>query len=450
MRQNIAVPRIAPTTHEGGAATNTSAFLQLRRSVLSCLLWEKTFYEDGQEIATRIRELCQQVSPEHVAALAVEARTKYHLRHVPLLLCRELARHPRRNAALVREALVGTLQRPDELGEFLAIYWEEKRQPLSHAVKSGLAKSLQHFSAYQLAKWRGESAKISLRDVLRLVHPKPTDDTQAQLWGQLQRETLTTPDTWEVALSRGDDKRNTWERLLTSQELGGLALLRNLRNMCKVGVPKEKIAHVLATHKFPRVLPFRFIAAAREVPELEPEIEAAFLRVLSTYGTLRGKTILLVDVSGSMDDPLSARSVVRRVDAACGIAMMLRELCATGQIFSFSNHVQEIPGRHGFALRDAIVASQAHSGTYLGQAVAALSRLPHDRFIVMTDEQSHDTFPTGTKGYCINVGCYRNGVSYRPGWIHIDGFSEAVVEYIRTAENDAIEQPAHRPQYANR
>jgi hypothetical protein len=53
---------------------------------------------------------------------------------------------------------------------------------------------------------------------------------------------------------------------------------------------------------------------------------------------------------------------------------------------------------------------------------------------VITDEQAHDTVPApkGT-GYVINVASYKNGVGYRK-WIHIDGWSESVVEYIRALE----------------
>src|SRR2546429_5428199 len=80
-------------THEGAPAKRISAEQQLRRSVLACMLWEDQFYEDGVEIAGRIRELVPKVEATRVAALAVEAREKMKLRHAPLLLVREMARH---------------------------------------------------------------------------------------------------------------------------------------------------------------------------------------------------------------------------------------------------------------------------------------------------------------------------------------------------------------------
>ena len=76
----------------------------LRRSVLSCMLWEGEFYEDGVQIAGRIRELVPQVDAEKVAALAVEARERMKLRHAPLLLVREMARHATHRGAGGRDA----------------------------------------------------------------------------------------------------------------------------------------------------------------------------------------------------------------------------------------------------------------------------------------------------------------------------------------------------------
>ena len=91
-------------THEGGPAKTITPELQLRRSVLACLLWEDQFYEDGVEIAGRIAELVPKVKAEKVADLAIEAREAMKLRHAPLLLVREMARHAT-HRALVGETL---------------------------------------------------------------------------------------------------------------------------------------------------------------------------------------------------------------------------------------------------------------------------------------------------------------------------------------------------------
>ncbi len=289
MRLNIFKPKPRPRTHEGARARVITPEQTLRRSVLSCMLWEGEFYEDGVQIAGRIHELVPQVEAEKVAALAVEARERMKLRHAPLLLVREMARYPT-HRALVAETLERVIQRADELSEFVAIYWAMGRQPLSAQVKKGLAAAFGKFDEYALAKYDRAGA-VRLRDVLFLCHARPVDEAQAALWKRLVDNQLATPDTWEVALSaagRGDApegdrevaKRDVWERLLTDRKLGALALLRNLRNLRQAGVSEDLVLAALAAMKTDRVLPFRFLAAARNAPQWEQPLEFAMFRAL--------------------------------------------------------------------------------------------------------------------------------------------------------------------------
>ena len=425
-------------THENAAARHISNGLQLRRSVLACMLWESQFYEDGVEIAGRIAELVPKVEAGRVAALALEAREQMKLRHAPLLLVREMARH-KTHRGLVAETLERVIQRADELCEFVAIYWKNGRVPLSGQVKKGLAAAFPKFDEYQLAKYdRGRP--IKLRDVLFLCHAKPRDDAQAGVWKKLIWGRLAVPDTWEVALSaagssNGASKQEAWTRLVAENKLGVLALLRNLRNLREAGVDEKLVLSALEAMHTQRVLPFRFLAAARHAPHWEPELEAAMLKCVAAQPKLAGKTVLLIDVSGSMIAPLSRRSEMLRTDAAYGLGVLLREVGERVAVYSFSDNLVEVPARRGFALRDAIDASQRHNGTYLGKAVEQLNEKErYDRLIVITDEQAHDMVPNPKgKGYVINVASYKNGVGYGK-WTHIDGWSESVVEYVRTLE----------------
>jgi len=127
-------------THEGARAVAITPELQLRRSVLCCMLWENEFYESGVAIAERIASLVPKVDAEKVAALAIEAREKMKLRHAPLLLVREMARVAT-HRHLVADTLARVIQRADELAEFVSIYWKDGKQPLSAQVKKGLARS---------------------------------------------------------------------------------------------------------------------------------------------------------------------------------------------------------------------------------------------------------------------------------------------------------------------
>ncbi len=187
--------------------------------------------------------------------------------------------------------------------------------------------------------------------------------------------------------------------------------------------------------KADRVLPFRFVAAARAVPQWEDIIELPMLAALEGAEKLHGKTILLVDVSGSMDGTVSEKSDLTRLDAACALTILAREIGEDVEVITFSEQVVLVPPRRGFALRDAIIGSQQHGGTALGAAVAAVNERPHDRLIVFTDEQSRDRVPAAVaaKAYMINVAANKNGVGYGR-WTHLDGFSEAVLRFIQEHE----------------
>lgn len=151
---------------------------------------------------------------------------------------------------------------------------------------------------------------------------------------------------------------------------------------------------------------------------------------------LPGRTLILVDVSGSMDAKLSGKSDLSRMDAAATLAAIIP---GDVRVFSFSYNLVEVPPRRGMAGVDAILRSQQHGGTDLAGAVAQANRMPHDRLIVITDEQATTgrvPDPVAQLAYMINVASYRNGVGYGR-WTHIDGFSEQVLRWIAAKEGSA-------------
>ena len=407
----------------------------MRRTVMACLLWENGFYESGVTVAERLRDLVKYCKPDLVADLAIEAREKGRLRHVPLFLMRELARHPEKPK--VANDLARVIQRADELAEFLALYWSEGRCPISAQVKKGLAAAFGKFDAYQLAKY-DRPGSVSLRDVLFMCHAKPKDGAQEELWKNLVEKRLESPDTWEVGLSGGADKGETFTRLIQEGKLGYLALLRNLRNMNKAKVDDDLIRRALINGAAKsKALPFRFVAAAKAVPHLKPVLDEAMTTALKSMERLDGTTYILVDVSASMNCSLSSKSDLSSRDAASALAVLVCALSESARVFTFSNKVVEVNPEASLNLISAIDRSQMHGGTYLGAAVSEVNKKgAYDRLIVVTDEQSCDKVsdPSG-RGYMINVATNENGVGYGK-WVHIDGFSEAVVSFIQAYEKE--------------
>lgn len=208
--------------------------------------------------------------------------------------------------------------------------------------------------------------------------------------------------------------------------------------------------------KTERILPFRFLAAAKHAPQWEPQIESAMLRCLEGKEKLRGKTILIVDVSGSMyGQKLSTKSELDRAEGACALAVCVRELCEQPVIYATAGNdhtrihsTKMVPPRRGLALKDVIYGlchPLGGGGIFLRQVMEYVEKQERtaDRIIVITDEQDcavdaqdspEKANAFGTHNYIINVASYAHGISYSR-FTHINGWSDAVLDYIRVAES---------------
>jgi hypothetical protein len=462
-------------THEGGRGVLPTGEQELRRILSTCLLFEKTFYEGGNSLASRLGVACEHVSKEVLISESMRSKHEMHLRHAPLWAACHLTRLHK--GADVGNTISSVIVRADEPAEIISMYWKMngKKAPLSKQLKLGIADALTKFDEYQLAKWDRPS-EISLRDVIFMTHPgyapgkqRPTDDVglapaverssykrgatsrhENNLLTKLIMGELKTPDTWEVALSAipKDDKEKRvaeWTRLLSERRLGALALLRNLRNMDEDGVDDQIVSSALRDCRAHRILPYQLLAAYKFAPAFGRDIEDVMLRGMEGFPQLDGKTCVVVDVSGSMDWELAGRSKMNRMDAACGLAIMLSEMSHRCRVFTFSNSDVEVPQVRGFGLMDAIINSQHHGGTYLGKSLQNIDRKidgkGFNRMIVITDEQAHDRIlpmKNVPDKYLLNVAPYKVGLNTEGGWVRINGFSTSVAEWIAMEESERL------------
>lgn len=473
--------RLAGGYGTAAAVQDTEALL--RRAVMANLLWEDVFYMDGKAVSDQIATLVPQVAPEVVAQIAYEACNEQKLRHTPLFIAREMARHPNHRKQL-GELLPRIIIRADMLADFLALYWKEGKQPLAKQVKVGLAKAYGNFNAYQIAKYNRDNA-VKLRDVLFMVHAIPKerglqtgrkidginrkgykrgqvmrhDDS---VFGKLVSGSLETPDTWEVGLSAAksnDEKRAVWERLLAENKLGALALLRNLRNMENVDVNDKFIVSALKNANAKWLLPINYFAAAKQAPRWEREIENLMLRSLAQVCKLPGLTILVVDVSGSMGGQISAKGDFSRLDIGAMLAVIASELCervvvyaTAGNDMTRKHDTQMIKPRRGFAMADEIRESRQElggGGIFTRQALEYIhekERGEVERIIVFSDSQDCDhpqqrvPAPFGKYNYIVDVSAETRGINYKSVWTaEISGWSERFLNYIAANENVVLE-----------
>jgi 60 kDa SS-A/Ro ribonucleoprotein len=345
--------------YEGEKAFVLTPQLELYTAVATAAFSDQ-FYEKGGDKLARIKELIAKNDAEFVAKLAIYAREQIYLRSIPLVLTVELAKQ-HSGDALLSKLTNRVVQRADEITELLAYYAlanERKNvkqlNKLSKQLQHGLAAAFNKFDEYQFAKYNRD-AQVKLKDALFLVHPKAKDEAQQLLFNKIVNDELQTPFTWEVELSAiGQLKFDTlelkkaavkakWEELILSNKLGYMATMRNLRNILEAEVSKEalnKVCAYIADAKAAansKQLPFRFLAAYRELKVLDNGLVGKLLDALETAvlhsaANIAGynadtKVVIAADVSGSMQIPISAKSKVLNFDIGLMLAMLLQSRC---------------------------------------------------------------------------------------------------------------------------
>ncbi|MGK6343621.1 TROVE domain-containing protein [Chryseobacterium sp. DT-3] len=365
----------AVVNYEGAKAFTMTPAEELYSAVVTTGL-SNASYEKGNDRLERIQSLIKKNDHEFVAKLAVYARKDMYLRSIPLVLTAELAKQAS-GTDLVSKTVDGVVQRADEITELLAYYQianerteTKKLNRLSKQIQKGLAKSFNKFVEYQFAKYN-RKAEVTLKDALFLVHPKAKDEDQQAVFNKIVGNTLEVPYTWEVELSvLGQTKfadetekkqafKNKWEELIFSNKLGYMATLRNLRNIIEAGVSSDamyKVCTYLSNEKAvmnSKQLPFRFLAAYRELKTLDSPFLSSILEALEDAVMVSAKNIkgfgfntsvvIAADVSGSMQQPVSPRSKVLLYDIGLLMSMILQSQCKNVITGMFGDSWKRVP-----------------------------------------------------------------------------------------------------------
>ncbi|MFE0250447.1 TROVE domain-containing protein [Streptomyces sp. NPDC059010] len=463
-------------TYEGGRGHERDARSELFLLAVANFVSQETFYENGADRDDRFAKLVRELAvtdPEWTAGLLGWLRGEGNLRTAALVGAAEYVK-ARLDADATdgpsnRQVVDSVLRRPDEPGELLAYWTATYGRNVPKPVKRGIADAVRRlYSGKSLLKYDTASKGYRFGDILNLTHaaPDPGKAWQGELFRYAldrrhnpdtavppasnrtlvahrelmalpvgQRRAVVTSEggaerlaaagiTWEALAGwlQGPMDKAAWEAVIPS--MGAMALVRNLRNFDEAGVSDEVAARVAARISDPaevarsRQFPFRYLAAYQHAPSLRwaYPLEQALGHSLANVPALPGRTLVLVDRSGSMWGPLSDRSKLNRADAAAifGTALALRaqdadlvEFGTTNRRLAFGKgeSVLKILGRFGdLGGTDTTSAVRAH---YRGQ----------DRVLIVTDEQyaySHHGDPTqqvpaDVPVYTWNLAGYRAG-----------------------------------------
>lgn len=248
---------------------------------------------------------------------------------------------------------------------------------------------------------------------------------------------------------RALSKRQQWELIVP--ELGYMALIRNLRNLDESGI-RDSLANQLAQRiadpaevAKSRQLPFRFLSAYLNAPSLRwgNALEQAINHCIPNVPELDGRTLILIDTSGSMLENLGGgpqargkRATVSRspsmmtAAAVFGLALALKN---EGKVdvwgFADGQFIVDSATLKGTSLLKAVESFTAQAGVVgYGTQIEAAVRAAYkgqDRVVIFTDMQ---TFPAGNaQGYYSGYLGWGTGdiTNAIPGNIHAYGFNLA-------------------------
>jgi hypothetical protein len=398
------------------------------------------FHESGTDRDARYTALIAQCAPDTAwfTGFLGFLRNTANMRSASIIAAADGVR-ARLTAGVVggnREMIARVLQRADEPGELLAYWTATHGRNIPSCVKRGISDALSRlYSERSFLKWDSESRGFRFADVIQLAHPKADgwrNDLYKYVLNQRYQDAAEIPETLATIRARAalmavpvTERRTvtagqlaeagmTWESLAgwlqgpmdaaawesAIPSMGYMALLRNLRNFDQAGIGKAARREVEDRLTDPeqvaksRQLPMRFLSAYRAtrdsgtVTAWGPVIEEALNLSLANVPTLAGRTLVLVDLSGSMSHSnLSDKSGLRYVDAAAvfGAAIAKRN---DADLYGFDHRLIEftvkstdslLPLAHG-------IANQGGGGTATAAAIQA-SYKGHDRIIIVTDEQ---------------------------------------------------------------
>ncbi len=445
-------------------------------AVLTTMFGEPKFYGSTDGDIVKLATRCASADPDFLCRLACYARNDNNLRSVSHVLCCVIAREAHE---YTRRTVRNIVIRPDDMTEILACYKQMYGKPFPNALKRELANSIQRFDEYQLAKYNRGGA-IKLRDVLRITHPTPKDAQTEALFRKVLDDTLATPYTWETELSAKGNTKAVWNELIASGKVGYMALLRNLRNIVKSGADIAPVLKVLSDPeqvRRSRQLPFRFYSAYLTLVDerlmtdsIHRALEKALEVSVENMEQIPGRTLIAVDVSGSMGSRISSKSIVRCCDIASLLGAMASRICedATVCYFDCSGSWSSVGGK-GYTIKhygkfDSIldICKNSHfSGGGTQMDLPMLFALdedgsrdvkPFDRVIYFSDNECNSSYGGLYQTVQGMVDKYRRKYN-KDFWVHgvdiqgygtqqftgrnfnlIAGWSESVLPFINLAE----------------
>lgn len=428
--------------HEGAPVLQLSPLETLFSKVLGAYFGESTFYEKRgaeqaqNELAALFGEV-DETDKEYILKIALLGR-KLGMKSYPIHVLAEAYHSDLFSGASfvdgkginkLRYYTNGIVWRAKDVNDIVAhhkMFYESR--PLPNQLRKNLKRRLEEFDTYKLSKGLDKKGFVSLRDSIKLLHPRPKNGEMENAFSSILQNNLIMGGSEEkaemtVVLSTinnvtadkapltEEEKADRVKKSLLGATLR--TLLRNIKQVAKFGLHKDaealealrvKLIDVEAATK-EKILPQEVYLAhraltdlgGREIQNLRDALEELMERSLDNAETLDGFNAIMVDVSYSMETPLAKYSDFKYVEMA-GLLGAIAFKKGHGDLFVYASNGKKLdvsPKDSVFSIVNRIQGNnEVGAGTQFDRALNALERIVeesgsnYDNLIVFTDNDS--------------------------------------------------------------
>ncbi len=388
-------------SYEGGSVYNKNLVEDYLNSLFSSFI-EDGFYESRQKKMERFLDLTtevrNQLGNEFLAKTSVFARNELGMRSASQLIASYLNDDKFDNK---RAYYRNFCHRPDDVAEIFGAI-DMMGQKRSHATVRGCGDYIAKLNEYQLGKYKMLGKEYNMYDIINITHTKSAS-VNSFMKGEIE-----SPDTWEVKISTAKtdvERAEEWIRLVQEDKLGYLAMLRNLNNIMNalstIGndgllLIEDKIISKLtdeASIKKSLVYPYQIYCAYKNMKAhpfmIDNALDQAFRIACGNMERFEGKSVIMLDISGSMENRISFRSniTIKEVGACYAAALYISQDCdfvkfGTNAKLCSYNKIDNIFN----IISNMCEEDKCGYGTYIGAAFAELDK-KYDRIFIVSDMQ---------------------------------------------------------------
>jgi len=499
------VPKAEAVNAAGGRAYDLSPKGALARyAATGCL--SNTYYVRAEDHLDRVIALAKECESDFIAKLAIFARKEGHMKDMPALLCAILASRGDNGRSALKAAFPQVIDNGRMVRNFVQIMRSGKlgRKSLGTGPRNLVRGFLERNKPNWLFRQLSVGQDPSGADIIKMVHPKPVSPEHEALFGYL------------IGKGEKDRRKKGWKnlpplvrqfeewkedrslpapavdfRLLTAEKLtaeqwasimraGQWHFIRmNLNTALRQGALKvdselEKfIAERLADKEIiqkARVMPYQLFAAYKHVSNDIPRsivdaLHDAVEIAVDNAPVAEGRTLVIVDVSGSMSSPVTGHqygrtsSKVRCVDVAALFSAAIVRKNRSAAVLPVDTQVH-----HGFRPepRNSVLTEADRLGEYCGGGTALGAAFRHanarklkvDHVVIISDQESwadkHYSFYGGdgtammhewetlrsrnpqAKLVCVDIqpGRTHQALEGRPEILHVAGWNDSVFKVV--------------------